>query len=408
MPPTELTPTRPPDPDRRVIALDGLRGLMTIFVVISHYFGEVPSGLSVFMVGWVAVDMFFVLSGYLVGKLILDKRHAANFLTVFYVRRACRTLPIYGLCVLAIFGLVGAIDRPWARAETNFPLWSYLTFSQNVFMAAQNAAGHAWLSPTWTMGLEEHFYLALPLLFLFVPRRRLAATLCAIMLAAVFLRAGILLLAPDWWMTTLVFLPTRADVLVCGVLGALLLASPRAAGPRLDLSLRLAAPLLLVATCLLKLLDGEPGIVFRALGPLAVSLGCTAFVLTLVRGAPEAIRFRAPSLRFFGTTSYAVYLTHMPVLGLMHGLVLGTKPDIGTPAQWGVTVAALPVCVAVGWLLTRLVEAPVSAYGRTWRWQDPRWQDREWQDPRWQDREWASASAAPRRAFEPAPEPARG
>jgi peptidoglycan/LPS O-acetylase OafA/YrhL len=344
---------------------------MTIFVVISHYFGEVPRGLSVFMVGWLAVDMFFVLSGYLVGKLILDKSHARNFLTAFYVRRACRTLPIYMLCVLAIFGLVGLVDRPWAHADTTFPLWSYLTFSQNVFMAARNDVGHEWLGPTWTMGLEEHFYLALPLLCLLVPRRRLAAVLCIIMLAAVCARAGILLLAPDWRMATLVFLPTRADVLICGVLGALAIASPRTLGSRLELPLWLAAPLLLLVTCLLKLMDSEQGIVFQVFGPLAVSVGCTAFLLTLVRGTPEAIRFRSPILCFFGTTSYAVYLTHMPVLGLMHGLVLGTKPDVGTAAQWGVTVAALPVCVAVGWLLTRLVEAPISAYGRKWSWHEP-------------------------------------
>lgn len=363
-------PIPPPGLDRRVVALDGLRGLMTIFVVVSHYFGEVPHGLSVVMVGWVAVDMFFVLSGYLVGKLILDKSHAPNFLTVFYVRRACRTLPIYLLCVLGIFGLVGLIDRPWARSETTFPLWSYLTFSQNVFMATRNAAGHEWLGPTWTMGLEEHFYLVLPLLFLLVPRRRLAALLWAVTLAAVFARAGILVFAPDWWMTTLVFLPTRADVLVCGVLGALVIASPRAMGPRLDLPLRVAAPALLIVTALLRQIGDGSGLVFNIAGPLAVSLGCTAFLLTLVRDAPEARRFRSPVLCFFGTNSYAVYLTHMPVLGVMHGLILGTKPDVATAAQWGVTLAALPVCVAVGWLLTRLVEAPISAYGRRWHWGD--------------------------------------
>ena len=64
---------KPAGVERRVVALDGLRGMMTILVVISHYFAEVPHGISVLMFGWVAVDMFFVLSGYLVGKLILEK-----------------------------------------------------------------------------------------------------------------------------------------------------------------------------------------------------------------------------------------------------------------------------------------------------------------------------------------------
>jgi peptidoglycan/LPS O-acetylase OafA/YrhL len=366
----DASATQPSHHDRRIVALDGLRGLMTIFVVISHYFGEVPSGMPILMVGWIAVDMFFVLSGYLVGKLILDKGGAANFLTVFYVRRACRTLPIYGLSVLVIFSLIGLIDRPWARAETSFPLWSYLTFNQNVFTAIHNDIGHEWLSPTWTMGLEEHLYVVLPFLFLLVPRRNLVAVLCAIALGAVLARGSILTFAPDWWMAILVFLPTRADVLICGVLAALALAAPAAAPARFVGAQRLAGPVLLVLTCLLKLLDGGSGNVFRVLGPLTVSLACAAFLTTLVGGAPEAVRFRSPVLCFFGTTSYAVYLTHMPVLGLMHGLVLGATPDVATPAQWAVTAAALPVCVVIGWLLTRLVEAPISAYGRTWRWSE--------------------------------------
>jgi peptidoglycan/LPS O-acetylase OafA/YrhL len=362
--------TKHVDLDRRVVALDGLRGLMTIFVVVSHYFGEVPSGLPVFMVGWIAVDMFFVLSGYLIGKLILDKSHAANFLTVFYVRRACRTLPIYFLCVPTIFSLVNLINLPWAHAETNFPLWSYLTFSHNLFIAASNAVGHEWLGPTWTMGLEEHFYLVLPLLFLLVPRQWIAAVLCALAFAAMLARAVILVCAPGWWMTTLVFLPTRADVLVCGVVGALALSTLAARGKRFDLPLRIAAPVLLVFTFTLKAFDGGQGHVFDVIGPFTTSLGCTAFLLALVRNAPEAARFRSPILCFFGTTSYAVYLTHMPVLGLMHGLFFSAKPDIATSAQWGVTIAALPVCVALSWLLTQLVEAPISAYGRRWRWDE--------------------------------------
>ena len=52
----------------------------------------------------------------------------------------------------------------------------------------------------------------------------------------------------------------------------------------------------------------------------------------------------------------------------MHGVILGTRPDLATPAQWLVTVAALPVCVLVGWGMTRLIEEPLTRYGRTWRW----------------------------------------
>ncbi|ACL60738.1 acyltransferase family protein [Methylobacterium nodulans] len=359
-----------PVQDGRVLALDGLRGVMTIFVVLSHYFGEVPHGFRIAMLGWIAVDMFFVLSGYLVGKLIVEKGHHANFLTVFFVRRACRTLPIYMVCVVAVFGLLAVLDRPWTRDEEHFPLWSYLTFSQNALMVATGRVGAEWLAPTWTLGVEEHFYLLLPLVFALVPRPKLAAALVAVALLAAGSRAAILGLAPDWTLAALMLLPTRADGLACGVLAALVVTGGR---PRLDGRdglLRGAVPLLLAATALLRIIGGEDGLLFAALGHAVVSLACAHFLLALVRGAPEAIRLHAPVLRFFGTTSYAVYLTHMPILGLMHGLILDAKPDIATPAQWGVTLAALPVCVGIGWLLTRTIEAPISAYGRSWRWQE--------------------------------------
>ena len=119
---------------RRVVALDGLRGLMTIMVIVSHYFGEVPNGLKATMLGWLAVDMFFVLSGYLIGKLILERKEHVNFFAVFYVRRFCRTIPPYLITIFVLFCLLALIKQPWADADIQFPLWSYLSFSQNFFM----------------------------------------------------------------------------------------------------------------------------------------------------------------------------------------------------------------------------------------------------------------------------------
>jgi peptidoglycan/LPS O-acetylase OafA/YrhL len=89
-----------------------------------------------------------------------------------------------------------------------------------------------------------------------------------------------------------------------------------------------------------------------------------------LRGLAESKRFNSRLLMFFADTSYAIYLTHLAVLASVHGLLLGTVPDIATPAQFAVTLVALPVTVAVGWLLTRFVEMPISAYGRSWKWQE--------------------------------------
>lgn len=352
--------------EQRLVALDGLRGLMTILVVISHYFAEVPHGITALMVGWIAVDMFFVLSGFLVGRLILDKQQNDNFFTVFYARRGFRTLPIYFVCLAVNAVLLSVFTGSWVDADRAFPIWSYFVFAQNFFMAAANGIGAHWLAPTWTLAIEEHFYLLVPALFFIVPRKRIAAVLAMLAVSAVAARAGtIWLLGPHSAIAAAVLLPNRADVLVMGLLAAVAIRS-KLPWPRLDLLLRVAPILLLAATAAMSLIAGRHA--FTIFGPLLTAIACAAFLLSLVRGAPEAKRFTGKFLGFFNTTSYAVYLTHLPVLGLMHGLLLGSRPDIATPQQWAVTLAALPVTVMVAWVLTVLVERPLTEYGRTWKW----------------------------------------
>ena len=354
--------------ETRVVSLDGVRGLMTIMVLVSHYFGELPHGLGWLMFGWIAVDMFFVLSGYLVGKLILEKQHHDNFFQVFYARRICRTLPIYFVCLAINIVLLRAFSAPWAESDGSFPIWSYFTFTQNFFMAATGGIGAHWLSPTWTLAVEEHFYLIVPFLFLVIPRRRIAFVLVAIAVGALVARAGVYEFLDRPGLIGLVLLPTRADVLTAGLLAAVAIKTEAMPWQRIDYWLRLAPIVLLVMAALLRLSDGAGGHGFAMFGPTLVSTACAVFLLSLVRGAPETKRFHSPFLGFFNTTSYAVYLTHLPVLGLMHGILLGSRPDIDTPAQWAVTFASLPVCVAVSWLLTVIVEKPLTNYGRSWAW----------------------------------------
>lgn len=357
-----------PAVERRVVCLDGVRGLMTILVLVSHYFGEVPHGITALMFGWIAVDMFFVLSGYLVGKLILEKQQNDNFFQVFYVRRVCRTLPIYFVCLVVNIALMAAFAAPWVDAEHPLPVWSYFTFTQNFFMAATGNIGAHWISPTWTLAIEEHFYLIVPFLFVIIPRRRLALTLTAIAIGALVIRAGAFELLENQGLIGLVLLPTRADILTAGLLAAVAIKSDRVPWARIDYPLRLAPVVLLIVSSVMRMIDGHTGHSFDIFSPLLVSVACGIFLLTLVRGAPEAKRFHSKFLGFFNDTSYAVYLTHLPVLGLMHGLILGSRPDLGSAAQWAVTFAAIPVCVLVAWLLTIFVEKPVTNYGRSWAW----------------------------------------
>ena len=354
--------------DRRIPALDGVRGFMTIIVVISHYFGEVQHGLPGLMWGWMAVTMFYVLSGFLIARLILDKGHHANFFKVFYIRRVARTFPIYFVCV----GLIVAITSLWQFSETyenaHFPLLAYFTFTQNFWMAATGSIGEHWLAPTWTLALEEQFYLLAPALILFVPRQYLMKLLIAMMGFAVLARYWVLDFTSLHPYAAGVLLPTRLDVLAAGVLAVVLLRQNWIDWSRFDYALRVLPIPLLLAAMVLKLISGENGTAFAAISPLLVSSACASLLMAIARGAPEAKRFQNAVFNFFCTISYAVYLTHLMVLGLMHNLILGTAPDVANLIQVLVTFAAIPVTVGLSYVLTRFVEAPITNFGRSFKW----------------------------------------
>lgn len=352
----------------RIIALDGVRGMMMLFVLISHYFAEITNGLHWLGFGWYAVQMFFILSGFLIGRLIIERKHHANFLPVFVMRRVCRTFPSYMVSILMIFGVLWIFrSESWTHFESEFPLWSYLTFTQNIFMATTGGVGAYWAAPSWTLALEEQLYILLPFVFFLAPRRFWLRILIAIALLAVALRAVIFttgLVGPTWG---LVLLPARGDTLVAGVIAAIVYKERLVDLARYDLFLRLAPLVLMVACLVIALIDPSQRL-FNIFAPFLLSFGFACFLLAVVRGAPEAKRYENRFLRFLGDISYCVYLTHLMVLGLMHGLILHAKPELGSVTQWLVTLAALPLAVLLGWVMTALIEAPLTAYGRSWKW----------------------------------------
>jgi peptidoglycan/LPS O-acetylase OafA/YrhL len=354
----------------RILALDGMRGLMTLFVLFSHYFGELENGIPAFCVGWIAVQMFYVLSGFLIGRLILEKKHHGNFFFVFYMRRACRTLPVYLFCIVFVFAMISIVGtQPYMyipHSEADFPLWSYLTFTQNIFMAYTNAFGHHWLAPSWTLSVEEQFYLIAPALFVLVPARALFPVLVAGVLSAFVYRAAVCWFGIMPPLSALVFLPGCMDSLFCGLVAAWLYKNADLS--KYDFYLRIAPLVGLGLVIATKQLDGLVPSAMDIFSRLFVSVGCAGYLLAVVRGAPEAQTLKSPVLIFFGNTNYAVYLTHVMVLGLCHGLILGTAPDLATPAQWAVTLVALPIAILVGWVITRYVEEPITAFGRSFAW----------------------------------------
>lgn len=339
----------------RIPRLDGLRGLAAFVVMFAHYFAEVEHGIKALNLGWVGVSVFFVLSGYLIGSLILDNKNQAGFLRRFYFRRSVRILPVYLITVMfTSLALYLFRDEPWVTPA--FDLVFYLTFTQN-FAVAFLGVGNTWLVPTWTLAVEEQFYLLLPILMLITPQRWLLTLLIGLIACSVMFRLGVYEVNR---VAAYVLLPGRADLLLSGVVLALL--QSRMDLSRYTMALRVIPMVALWALLIVALIDSQR--LFAVINPLLLGIGVACFIAGQTLCIPERRDLDNAVMVFLGKISYALYLFHQPINGLLHGVLLGSKPDVDTLAQVLVTVMAVILSIAAAYLSWRMLENPLLTWAR--------------------------------------------
>lgn len=145
-----------------IAGINGLRAIAAIAVLLSHVTGN----WGVFKLGWIGVDMFFVISGFLITKILVENRNAKNYFKAFYSRRAVRILPIY---FIVVFPLV--VFHIWRDIFPVYVPLSYLIYFQNSFV--MNYGWLQGLGHTWTLAIEEQFYFFFPIVLFFVKRKYL-------------------------------------------------------------------------------------------------------------------------------------------------------------------------------------------------------------------------------------------
>jgi peptidoglycan/LPS O-acetylase OafA/YrhL len=214
--------------NKRVDELDGLRGMTILAVVIYHYannlidaeaskFNLVLKSLTHFF--YTSIDMFFILSGFLLGGILIKNKNSKNFFKAFYMRRICRIIPLYLLLLLIVFIIcsleIGKGTGWWFNEE--LPFWVYFTFLQNIFMGIKDMVGNDWLGPTWSLAVEEQFYLLISVLIYFSPKKALIYILIIGIICAPIFRFN----APTAYALS-TFTYCRFDSLFGGILVALL------------------------------------------------------------------------------------------------------------------------------------------------------------------------------------------
>lgn len=331
----------------RIHRLDGIRGVAFCLVFGIHALNFVP--------GWTGVDLFFVLSGFLITGILRRDRETPRYWSSFYIKRATRILPPLLIFFLAAWWLV---DIPWRHIG-----WYYVLFAANIAEAKVPRQGKE-IAILWSLAVEEHFYLFWPFAVRYLSRRNLIRLLIAVLCVEPVVRGVFTPVFRDSW-SMYVLTPFRLDSLAAGSLLSLLL-EDNVATDRLRRYSRPAAITALVSFVITGLIPSfRPdwhALWFNLFGySLVAFMGVAWINYTLFHeNAWQSRVLASRPLVFIGLISYGAYL--------YHELILVTANRILVYLNFNHMRTVLPLTAAVimlvSWVSYRFYELPIMRWGK--------------------------------------------
>jgi len=321
--------------------LDGLRAFAVVAVMVHHWHQPTILGREL-PLGFIGVQLFFVLSGFLIGGILLRSQERnelegtsqAFTLRQFIIRRAIRIFPAYFLFLLATGVLLGAPDKEW---------WWYPLYLGN-FRTLETGVWPGYWAHTWSLAVEEQFYLFAPLLVLFLRRKSFCMALPALIVASAFF----ILATPASAGTALV--PPKAFYgLLLGV-GLALLTERATISTLVRRTCAIAAIASGSAAFVLELHDGR---LFSVIAPIAFG----SLVLWATGSGPAGRFLEWKPLMHLGGLAYGLYLWHMPVETMWGRLGLPTLAN-----SWVVFVMFSVFTYTLAWLSWTLLEKPLNRH----------------------------------------------
>ena len=372
---------------RQVKGLDGLRGLAVLAVVIYHFFGDILPG------GYLGVDLFFVLSGFLITSLLVREYRVNNTISLkdFWIRRFRRILPAALVTLFIVTAIVTAIGGDIAvgiREQFLGTLffvnnWTQIATSQSYF--AENEVQV--FAHYWSLAVEEQFYIIWPLvtlgIFVFTQRRlrrspRRVPMLVTALLAALSAAAMALLFTPGEDPTRVYYgTDTHAFGLLIGAFLSLAVTSTRN-DPRVDswpsagkFEARVAGAigaLALVGYVIQLLFMGDDLAVTYQGGLLLTSVLGVLMIWGVIRETgPLTWIFRTNVMRWLGQRSFSLYLWHWPVIMILRALF---DADGHMDHKWILGLAAVPIALLISEISYQHVENPFRRRGYKQTWKD--------------------------------------
>jgi peptidoglycan/LPS O-acetylase OafA/YrhL len=349
----------------RIHGLDTLRALAVTLVVLHHYVlfvSDRPTFGWLGEMGWAGVDLFFALSGYLIGNQIFKALGSSDGFSLrhFYARRFLRTLPNFYV-VLALYFL-----WPAFRGSTPLlPLWKYVTFTQNFQLEPGTAFSHA-----WSLSIEEQFYMVLPAVALLGaaikrPGRWAWGAIALAFAAGMWARSDAWLDFVEgqrYWMHHYykhIYYSTfcRFDELLAGVALALLKNRHPGTWQRIARhgNLWCAGGVAVTALAFWLFLHDHYGFGVTVFGYPLLALGCSMLIVAAVGEGSLLRDLHVPGAGSLALWSYAIYLTHKQVCVMVADRLRATGHNVESAPSIALMFGA---SLLAGWLLYRLVETP--------------------------------------------------
>ncbi len=353
-------------------ALDGVRGLAMLMVVLIHGFTPVPEGLFTRLVHngfeslFIAVDLFFVLSGFLISSILIRTRGTEGYLRHFYWRRILRIAPAYVMAMLVCFVVLPLFSDPQAASALRAATLPHLLYLQNLFAAIRGPMPSE-LSHFWSLAIEEQFYLIWPLTILAVPPKYLARVCGTLYLLACLCKLAFYLSGASW-LTLYVSTPCHME----GLLAGAWIAARREIGGELEMPrwLRVAGVTALAALLVISFGDPEKKLFQPAQVVAHTFLASVVFswmmyvVISAEPGYWLRRVFEQRWMRFLGTYSYGIYLMGWGLVlhiqyPLSRHLAAHMDQNLALVLS-GLAVTALNLALAV--LMYHTIEKPVLGY----------------------------------------------
>jgi peptidoglycan/LPS O-acetylase OafA/YrhL len=371
------------NPPGRILELDGLRGIAILVVMSGHYFAVPGAGITSFLngywfrLGWTGVDLFFVLSGFLIGGILLDVRTSPRYFKTFYARRFFRIIPLY-YAWIAIYIFLVIVGRKFLAAHfgsvegINLSILGQFLFLQNFHDSFVTVLPFWWFNTTWSLAVEEQFYLISPFIVRYLSRRALIVSLITVTIAAPLLRLFVrnyFNSGSDW---AYLLMPCRADSLAIGMLAAVAWSNPRVR----DWLAARGAPLygllaiLFAGVSWMWRYQSNPGLALtRAVGYTWLALFfAVLMLLALSRPAsPLAAVLRLRLLRDIGGVSYCIYIIHTAVFMLCHQILLHALPVVTDGKVAAVTFLSALITYAIAKLSWKFLEEPMLQRGHEFK-----------------------------------------